>query len=97
MDNLNDLIADIRKSTMPLEPDSIFRSIVKHLYEECTKEEIEIMLNMAMELDQKTYESWEDFIEDYQPILDVVDFPIQEALRFMEKRKSDLQDFIVGG
>ena len=75
---------------MSLEPDSIFRSIVKHLYEECTKEEIEIMLNMAMELDQKTYESWEDFIEDYQPILDVVDFDTQEDLRLKKKSKSDL-------
>ena len=87
MSLLNDIRLDLEKSLLLIDKNNyVLRSMMNHLEEECEEDEIVIIDEKIHELDIKEYESKEDFIEDYQPIFNLVDFPISECFRVMERR-----------
>lgn len=84
---LEEIIKDIKKALLFSEENRVFLSIEAHLTEQCNEEELELINNKVFELELKDYENYVDFIEDYQPILSLVDFPIAQCVEHFDKRK----------
>lgn len=79
---------DLKKSLQQIDKnDYVLNSMVSHLEEQCTDEEVKMIEGKVLDLDVTDYESEENFISDYQPIFDLVEFPIAECFRMMNKRK----------
>lgn len=60
--------------------DYVLYLTIKHLEEQCADEEIELIENDILELPVTEYDSVEDFIKDYQPIFDLVDFQFKDIV-----------------
>jgi hypothetical protein len=66
--------------------DYVLKSTITHLQEQCTDEEVKLVEEQIYELEPKEYDTREEFIEDYQPIFDLVEFPFKECFRLLDKR-----------
>ncbi len=67
----------------------VLNSIISHLEEQCEDAEIQIIEDEIYGLIVKKYNNREEFIEDYQPIFDSVDFPLMQCFEMMDKRTLD--------
>lgn len=78
---------DLQKALESIDKnDYVLKSTIAHLQEQCSKEEVKLVEEQIYELEPKEYETRDEFIEDYQPIFDLVDFPFKECFRLMDKR-----------
>ena len=85
---------DLIESLKHLDKDDyVVNSISNHIEEQCTEEEAITLETLMYKLPVKEYNDREDFIEDYQPILDIIDFPLKECFRIMDKRTLKESDF----
>ena len=81
---------DLQRSLEKLDKnDYVLKSVINHLEEQCSEEEIQLIESQIYELEVKDYTKREEFIDDYQPIFDLVDFPFKECFRFLDKRTFD--------
>ena len=72
--------------------DYIFRSVIAHLEEQCSEEEVKLVEDKIFELEPKDYEDREEFLQDYQPIFDLVEFPFKDCFRLFDKRQLNWDD-----
>lgn len=70
----------------------VLNSTLLHLEEQCTPEEVKLVEKQIYELESKEYDTREEFISDYQPIFDLVDFPFKECFSILEKRTLNLDE-----
>ena len=79
---------DLEKSLENIDKnDYVLRSIINHLEEQCSEEEVKLVEDRIFELESKRYDDRDEFLEDYQPIFDLVDFPLDECFRALDKRQ----------
>lgn len=84
---MNEIINDLKKSLLNIDKNKyVLNSIINHLKEQCSEEEIQTIEDKIFDLEVKDYETREAFIDDYQAIFDLVDFPINECFRILDKR-----------
>jgi chromosome segregation ATPase len=85
--NTYEIQKDLQKALEKIDKnDYVLKSAINHLQEECSEEEVKLVEEQIYELEPKDYDTREEFIEDYQPIFDLVDFPLKECFRLLEKR-----------
>jgi len=88
--NTYEIQKDLQKSLENIDKnDYVLKSAINHLEEQCSNAEIKLVEKQIFELELKDYETREEFIEDYQPIFDLVDFPFKECFRLLDKRTLD--------
>ncbi len=92
MEILNSIRQDLKKSLSFSDEPGVLESMMNHIEEQCTKEEQELIEERIMDISIKEYESYAEFIEDYQPIFDLVDFPIAQCVRHFDRRKFTEED-----
>lgn len=94
---LKELIEDLTKALEFSEQNGVLKSFIAHFEEQCNEDEIKQMHQLVFELERKEYENYSDFMDDYQPILDLVDFPIKDCIRHFDRLKfpdKKLDDYI---
>lgn len=92
--NTSELRNDLQKALSCIDRNNyVLNSMIAHLEEQCQDEEVTLVEDKVFELDVKDYETREEFIKDYQPIFDLVDFPIVDCFRFLDKRTLNLEAF----
>lgn len=85
--NTYEIQKDLQKALENIDKnDYVLKSAVTHLQEQCSKEEVKLVEEQVYELEPKEYNTIGEFIEDYQPIFDLVDFPFKECFRLLDKR-----------
>lgn len=85
--NIYEIKKDLQKALENIDKnDYVLKSTINHLYEQCTEEEVELIEEQIYELEPKEYYTREEFIKEYQPIFDLVDFPFEECFRILDKR-----------
>lgn len=86
--NTYEIQKDLKKALEHIDKnDYILRSLIAHLEEQCSEEEVKLVENKIYELEQKDYYNREDYLEDYQPIFDLVEFPFNDCFRLFDKRQ----------
>ncbi|MBP8994745.1 MAG: hypothetical protein KBG30_13185 [Bacteroidales bacterium] len=86
--NTYEIQKDLQKALENIDKnDYILRSLIAHLEEQCTEEEVKLVEDKIFELEPKEYDNREDFLEDYQPIFDLVEFPFKDCFRLFDKRQ----------
>ncbi len=85
--NTYEIQKDLQKALENIDKnDYVLKSTINHLCEQCTEEEVKLVEDQIYELEPKEYYTREEFIEEYQPIFDLVDFPFKECFRTLDKR-----------
>lgn len=88
--NTYEIKKDLQKALENIDKnDYVLKSAINHLQEQCTVEEVKLVEELIYELIPKEYHTRDEFIEDYQQIFDLVDFPFKECFRLLDKRTLD--------
>ena len=67
--NTYEIQKDLQRSLEKLNKnDYVLKSVINHLEEQCSEEEIQLIESQIYELEVKDYTKREEFIDDYQPI-----------------------------
>ena len=85
-----DLIESLRKLD---KNNYVLNSIINHLEVECTDAEIKVVEGGIYDLLSNKYTNKKDFIEDYQPIFDLIDFPLDLCFKILKRRTFNISDF----
>lgn len=88
--NTYEIQKDLQKALENIDKnDYVLKSAINHLQEQCSEKEVKLFEKQIYELEPKEYDTREEFIDDYQPIFDLVDFPLKECFRLLDKRTLD--------
>lgn len=86
--NTYEIQKDLQKALEKIDKSNyILRSVIAHLEEQCSEEEVKLVEDKIFELEPKEYGGREEFLQDYQPIFDLVEFPFKDCFRLFDKRQ----------
>lgn len=86
-DSLNTILDDLKESLKFSDNPRVLQSLIVFFNEQCSPEELKIIENKILAMNYKEYENYSEFIEDYQPIFDLVEFSMLDCLQFFDKKK----------
>lgn len=88
---LDDIQSDLSNSLANIDKNNyILHSVMHHLKNNCNHTEIDIIHSEIYDLTPADYDTIAEFISDYQPIFDTVDFPFKECFRCLKARSINL-------
>lgn len=75
-EKIKEIARDLRQSLAFAEHNGVYLSMLNHLEVECNDTEINMVHIKTFDLPDTKYDSYKEFVDDYQEIWDIVEFPI---------------------
>lgn len=80
---------DLVKQFSVMDDDTEFLDgLLRFIDEEATDVEIDLMHDHLIGMVDNGYDTVEEFIEDYQPLFDLVDIDLTDVYKFAQRRKN---------